>query len=53
VNEAWIDSVGWKPSIGLGALTVFDLLRFDVARGLQQGRWTFNVDVSHLFWSVL
>ncbi|HXC26133.1 MAG TPA: hypothetical protein VNU46_09480 [Gemmatimonadaceae bacterium] len=53
VNGAWIDSVGWKPSVGVGALTVFDLLRFDVARGLQGGRWTFNVDVSHLFWSVL
>ena len=36
---------GWYPAIGLGALTVFDVLRLDVARGLRRGRWTF--------WSVL
>ena len=53
VNDAWIDGIGWKPSVGVGALTIFDLLRFDVARGLQQGRWTFNFDVSHLFWNIL
>jgi hypothetical protein len=44
---------GWYPSIGLGALSVFDLLRFDVARGLRDGRWTFSVDVGRDFWSVL
>ena len=53
VNGAWVDGVGWKPAIGVGALTIFDLLRLDVARGLQGGRWTFNMDVSHIFWSVL
>lgn len=43
----------WYPAIGLGALTVFDILRFDVARGLRNGRWTFSVDVGRDFWSVL
>lgn len=44
---------GWYPAIGLGALTVFDVLRLDVARGLRGGRWTFSVDVGRDFWSVL
>jgi hypothetical protein len=44
---------GWHPSVGLGALALFDLLRFDVARGLRDGRWTFNVDVSRDFWGIL
>jgi hypothetical protein len=44
---------GWYPAIGLGALTVFDVLRFDVARGLRGGRWTFSVDIGRDFWSVL
>lgn len=44
---------GWYPAIGLGALTVFDVLRLDVARGLRDGRWTFSVDVGRDFWSVL
>ncbi|MDP9204577.1 MAG: hypothetical protein M3P12_03845 [Gemmatimonadota bacterium] len=44
---------GWYPAIGVGALTVFDVLRLDVARGLRDGRWTFSVDVGHDFWSVL
>ena len=44
---------GWHPSIGVGALALFDLLRFDVARGLRDGRWTFNVDVSRAFWGIL
>ncbi|HUQ99734.1 MAG TPA: hypothetical protein VM166_09790, partial [Gemmatimonadaceae bacterium] len=44
---------GWYPAIGLGALTVFDILRLDVARGLRGGRWTFSVDVGRDFWSVL
>ncbi len=44
---------GWYPALGLGALTVFEVLRFDVARGLRDGRWTFSVDVGRGFWSVL
>ncbi|HET9455029.1 MAG TPA: hypothetical protein VFO66_12155, partial [Gemmatimonadaceae bacterium] len=44
---------GVYPSAGIGLLTLFDLLRFDVARGLRDGRWTFNVDVTREFWRVL
>ncbi|HXG69806.1 MAG TPA: hypothetical protein VNJ04_04245, partial [Gemmatimonadaceae bacterium] len=44
---------GWYPSLGVGALTLFDVLRFDVARGLRGGRWTFSLDVSRDFWRVL
>ncbi|MEO7366362.1 MAG: hypothetical protein ABIZ36_00305, partial [Gemmatimonadaceae bacterium] len=44
---------GWHPSIGVGALSLFDLLRMDVARGLKDGRWTFSVDVSKDLWRVL
>ena len=44
---------GWYPAVGLGALTVFDVLRFDVAKGLRDGRWTFGVDIGRDFWSVL
>lgn len=44
---------GWYPALGLGALTVFDVIRLDVARGFRGGRWTFSVDVGRDFWSVL
>jgi len=52
-NAAWVDRRGWHPSIGIGALTIFDLLRFDLGRGLRNGRWTFSVDVSRDLWSIL
>lgn len=52
-NGAWADRLGWHPSVGIGALTIFDLLRFDVARGLRDGRWSFSVDVSRDLWSIL
>ena len=44
---------GVYPSVGVGLLTVFDVLRFDIARGLKNGRWMFNVDVTRDFWSIL
>jgi len=53
VNGAWLYQQQWRPSVGVGALTLFDLLRFDVARGLRDGRWWFGFDVSRDFWSVL
>jgi len=60
-SAVWIDRSlalreprqGWYPSVGVGAVTLFDVLRFDVARGLRNGRWTFSVDVARDFWSVL
>jgi hypothetical protein len=56
VNTIWISGgsrVGWFPSAGLGALSVFDVLRLDVARGLRDGRWTFSLDVGREFWGIL
>lgn len=52
---------GWYPSVGAGLLVLFDLVRFDVARGLRQGgtaglgggRWTFSFDVAPALWRVL
>jgi hypothetical protein len=44
---------GWYPAVGIGVLTIFDLLRFDVAKGLRDGRWAFSVDVIRDFWSIL
>lgn len=44
---------GFHPAAGIGFLGLFDLLRVDVARGLRDGRWTFSLDVTRDFWSVL
>jgi hypothetical protein len=45
---------GLHPAVGVGILSPFSLLRFDVARGFGRGgRWTFNVDVSREFWRIL
>jgi hypothetical protein len=53
VHTAWVDRKGWYPSAGIGVLSVFDLLRFDVARGTRDGRWSFYFDVSRDFWGIL
>ena len=45
--------VGWYPSLGIGLLSLFDLVRFDAAKGLRDGRWAFSVDVIRDFWSIL
>jgi hypothetical protein len=47
------DSGGFRPFAGLGTLVLFDLIRFDVARGLRDGRWRFGVDVMRDFWPIL
>jgi hypothetical protein len=44
---------GWYPSVGLALLPMFDLMRFDVARGLHNGRWTFSFDITRDLWSIL
>ncbi len=44
---------GWHPSLGLGLIGLFDLLRLDIARGLRDGRWMFSLDVAREFWPVL
>ncbi|MEO8577378.1 MAG: hypothetical protein ABI556_11780 [Gemmatimonadales bacterium] len=43
----------WYPSVGVGVLSLFDLVRIDVARGLNNGRWTFSADVSRDLWRIL
>ena len=46
---------GWSsyPSVGVGVIGFFDLLRIDVARTLRGGRWLFSVDAARDFWKVL
>jgi hypothetical protein len=44
---------GFYPSAGIAALSFFDILRIDFARGLKDGRWMFNIDVNRDFWSIL
>ena len=42
------------PSVGVGLISFFDLVRLDVARGLKSGgRWTFSVDITREFWPIL
>ena len=44
---------GWYPSVGVGAIAFFDLLRIDVGRGLRHGRWTLSIDVTRDLWPIL
>ena len=44
---------GWYPSLGVGTLFFFNVLRLDVARGLRDGRWTFSFDAERALWGVL
>ena len=61
IHLVWLDhrlsdastAGGWFPSAGVGVLTLFDVMRLDVARGLRGGRWTFAVDLTRDFWRIL
>ena len=44
---------GWYPSLGVGLIAFFDLLRIDAAKGLRDGRWSLNVDISRDFWRIM
>lgn len=44
---------GVYPAAGVALQPFFDMLRLQVARGLRNGRWTFDVDVSREFWGIL
>jgi hypothetical protein len=46
-------ATGVYPSVGMALQPFYDLLRVQVARGLRNGRWSFDVDVSKEFWGVL
>jgi hypothetical protein len=41
------------PSLGLGLMPFYEAMRFDVAHGFRGNTWTFTVDVSREFWSIL
>ncbi|MEO8194309.1 MAG: hypothetical protein ABI681_10710 [Gemmatimonadales bacterium] len=47
------ERAGWHPSAGVGVLTIFDLVRLEVARGMRDGRWTFSADVARELWGIL
>ncbi|MBM3898712.1 MAG: hypothetical protein FJ362_00940 [Gemmatimonadetes bacterium] len=49
------DGAGWTsaPSVGLGVIGLFDLLRFDVARPLRGRGWLVTLDVARAFWPAL
>jgi hypothetical protein len=44
---------GIYPSVGVGMLFFFDLIRLDAARDLRHGRWSFGLDIDRGFWGVL
>jgi hypothetical protein len=44
---------GVYPSAGLALQPFYEMLRVQVARGLRNGQWKLNVDVSRDFWGVL
>ncbi len=44
---------GGYPSVGVAIQPFFDLLRIQVARGLRNGGWGINVDVTRDFWGIL
>lgn len=44
---------GVYPSVGLGVLMFFDLLRFDVAHDLRHRRWSFGFDIDRGFWGLM
>ena len=44
---------GLYPSAGVAIQPLFDLLRLQIARGLRNGGWRFDVDASREFWAIL
>ena len=44
---------GCYPSVGVGFLMLFDVLRFDVAYGFREGGWRFGVDAGRFLWGIL
>ena len=47
------ETTGVYPSVGIALQPMFDLVRFEIARGLRHGIWQFNVDLSRDFWGIL
>ncbi len=46
-------SQGIRPSLGIGAGVLWDILRFDLWRGLRGGDWTLLFSVDPAFWEIL
>lgn len=42
-----------RPSAGMGVLMFYDLVRADVALGLRDRQWRFNIDIDRGFWGIL
>lgn len=47
------DKHGLYPAVGVGFSPLLGIMRFDVARGLRDGRWTFSFDISRAYWPIL
>ncbi len=60
-HALWVDGTrgirgarqGWYPALGIGLEPFLGVVRFDVAHGLRDGRWTFGVDVMRGWWPIL
>ncbi len=53
-TATYMTGPGFYPSVGLGTLLLFDLIRIDVARGLRSpGTTTWSIDATRAFWSIL
>lgn len=51
---AWASAGGWRRSVGLGIVTLYDAVRIDVARGVDRGgRWELRLDFGRTFWPIL
>src|SRR5581483_3929595 len=47
-------AAGWRRSLGLGIVTLYDALRVDVVRGVdREGRWDVRLDFGRAFWPIL
>jgi hypothetical protein len=51
--DGFAHATGIYPSVGIALQPFYELLRLQVGRGLRNGRWSFDVDVSREFWGVL
>jgi hypothetical protein len=56
VHGVWLDDAAsarpFSGSVGLSLISLFDLLRVDVARGVNGGGWMFGLDVTRDLWRV-
>ena len=53
IVSASVRPSGVYPSVGVALQPLFDLARIQLARGLRQGGWSLNIDVTRDFWTIL